>query len=833
MLSNTIRRKQGTLQVQLQEIGDEALQERLEGAAQRPASPPYRLSTLIQEIKLTAGRPVLLVEVPRSSPSQSSTDLGAEAARLVSWGADALAVDTPSGYADLVAVCRATDAPVLARDWQLHPLQPRVPRQGSVRRASNAVEAKEAGAAGILGIVASVSGRGAPVCSSYAAALGLDAPVEVVNLQEARAMEAATVNFFAVNVAVGIALARVPGFSAKVAAGILGDLPFGASSLVGVRSEAEAAQARDAGAARSSTLCTERCNNMPRKLSSACQLHDRVNLVALPILGGLALLGLFDLYPAAKVTNMFLMYIVADAVWIWMEPDALPSLQPVILGHHVVTFMLLLFPLRHPAFANFTCWDGITELNTFFLIARRQWHSQRNLMHWLYWATFVPMRLVLYPALLVKFWLVLHGFPLWDRLLVVACQFLLCCFNIGMVYASLARRRVVRKAPQLAAEAAAAKAAHPCTHLRAPEGALKRERGSRLAEAVEAREGRPLRQRSPVAIAVTPRSPSLDCSAARRAASLGNADTLQIIFRPLCPSDYTELRTAHERLFPIDYEDAFYWSAVRGDGVQSDAAIHRQENGEEELAGFITVRIVALRGCDTQDRALLGLESHLLDSQRVAYILTLGVLEPFRRAGVAGALLAHTVAACAGATPACRAVFLHVATYNTAACAFYRRRGFQEVARLPAFYHIASGRQPDAERTSYDAHLYALDLGAAEALSPAMLLDAALAPLRMLADHAAACMPHSAHRKGAKRKFVDYLNHALLDEGISVFLDEDSLKPGDPAWKTIEAALAAATVVDLAEVPKTDGVREFVAAQLVPCLARCMGGCGGAALPLR
>lgn len=44
---------------------------------------------------------------------------------------------------------------------------------------AQAVEAREAGAAGVLGIVASVSGRGAPVCSSYAAALGLDAPVEV------------------------------------------------------------------------------------------------------------------------------------------------------------------------------------------------------------------------------------------------------------------------------------------------------------------------------------------------------------------------------------------------------------------------------------------------------------------------------------------------------------------------------------------------------------------------------------------------------------------------------------------------------------------------------
>ncbi len=49
----------------------------------------------------------------------------------------------------------------------------------------------------------------------------------------------------------------------------------------------------------------------------------------------------------------------------------------------------------------------------------------------LYWGTFVPLRLMLYPGLLVKFWLVLDGFPLYERLLVVACQFLLCCFNVG------------------------------------------------------------------------------------------------------------------------------------------------------------------------------------------------------------------------------------------------------------------------------------------------------------------------------------------------------------------------------------------------------------------
>ena len=41
------------------------------------------------------------------------------------------------------------------------------------------VEAKEAGAAGVIGIVANILGNGSPVMSSFAAAIGLDAPIEV------------------------------------------------------------------------------------------------------------------------------------------------------------------------------------------------------------------------------------------------------------------------------------------------------------------------------------------------------------------------------------------------------------------------------------------------------------------------------------------------------------------------------------------------------------------------------------------------------------------------------------------------------------------------------
>ncbi len=45
--------------------------------------------------------------------------------------------------------------------------------------APQIVEAKQAGAAGVLGTIACVLGKGAPTMSSFAAAVGLDCPVEV------------------------------------------------------------------------------------------------------------------------------------------------------------------------------------------------------------------------------------------------------------------------------------------------------------------------------------------------------------------------------------------------------------------------------------------------------------------------------------------------------------------------------------------------------------------------------------------------------------------------------------------------------------------------------
>jgi len=189
---------------------------------------------------IPTGRPVLVFETGRSGEVTSAEAVGQTGAALAVAGADALLIqidesDTPEGLADLFAVTRAApQLPILCRDWFLHPLQ--------------VAEAKEAGCAGVVGVIASVTGaHGTPVLSSFAAALGLDCPVEVVNLAEMRAMESAGVPSYGLNLSVGL---RVPiaGFGADVASGILGELPFGAVSLYGVKSVGEARAAKEAGA---------------------------------------------------------------------------------------------------------------------------------------------------------------------------------------------------------------------------------------------------------------------------------------------------------------------------------------------------------------------------------------------------------------------------------------------------------------------------------------------------------------------------------------------------------------------------------------------------------
>lgn len=167
-----------------------------------------------------------------------------------------------AGPATVRVVCVVTLNHTYNSDWILHPIQ--------------VVEAKEAGASGVLGCVAQVLTKGAPLLSGFAAAVGMDAPVEVVNLLEVEALAAAGVPMFGINLSVGLSLS-VPGAADSIARvrggvlvpdntdrqGLIGKLPMGTASVVGCTSTAQAREARLAGA--DALLVKEECLADPER----------------------------------------------------------------------------------------------------------------------------------------------------------------------------------------------------------------------------------------------------------------------------------------------------------------------------------------------------------------------------------------------------------------------------------------------------------------------------------------------------------------------------------------------------------------------------------------
>lgn len=235
-----IKKKKEKIQQILDDMGEEALDERLSSATMAgPGANPYAFSQKISEVGMVEGRPLLIFEISRQDGAETSEKLAERAKAWVESGADALCVrideeSTPQGERDLFMVSKACpNVPIFCRDWFLHPLQ--------------IVDAKSAGCTGILGITASVLSKGSAVMSSFGAALGLDCPVEVVNLNEMKSMEAYGVPFYCMDVSVSISIG-IQGFGQDIVKGVLAELPFGALSIVGIRSIEEARGAREAGA---------------------------------------------------------------------------------------------------------------------------------------------------------------------------------------------------------------------------------------------------------------------------------------------------------------------------------------------------------------------------------------------------------------------------------------------------------------------------------------------------------------------------------------------------------------------------------------------------------
>ncbi|CAJ1926423.1 unnamed protein product [Sphenostylis stenocarpa] len=160
----------------------------------------------------------------------------------------------------------------------------------------------------------------------------------------------------------------------------------------------------------------------------------------------------------------------------------------------------------------------------------------------------------------------------------------------------------------------------------------------------------------------------------------------KICYRPIRPSDLDILEHIHGRLFPIRYESTFFHDVVNGRDIVSWGAVDssRSDGRSDELIGFVTARIVLAKESEIVD--MLGYDSAKCD-QTLVYVLTLGVVEAYRSLGIASSLIREVIKY-ASSIPTCRAVYLHVISYNNPAINLYQKMSFKCVRRLQGFYLI-------------------------------------------------------------------------------------------------------------------------------------------------
>ncbi|CDY16978.1 BnaC09g41050D [Brassica napus] len=166
-----------------------------------------------------------------------------------------------------------------------------------------------------------------------------------------------------------------------------------------------------------------------------------------------------------------------------------------------------------------------------------------------------------------------------------------------------------------------------------------------------------------------------------------------ICFRPINPSDLERLEQIHRDIFPIRYESEFFQNVVNGGDILSWAAVDRSrpDGLSDELIGFVTAKIGPAKETEISD--LIRYDS-CKGEETLVYILTLGVVESYRKRGIAKLLIKEVIKyACS--IPACRGVYLHVIAHNSPAIRLYKRMSFRCVRRLHGFY-IINGQHFDS-----------------------------------------------------------------------------------------------------------------------------------------
>lgn len=158
---------------------------------------------------------------------------------------------------------------------------------------------------------------------------------------------------------------------------------------------------------------------------------------------------------------------------------------------------------------------------------------------------------------------------------------------------------------------------------------------------------------------------------------------LPIVWGDLTEKNVRQLQRLNATIFPVKYNDLFYSEAIKApDGFVKLAYYN------ELLVGAICCRKEKFVEIRTTDDAAVGLQDASNSQKASLYIMTLGVLAPYRERGIGKQLITH-VLNLVQTSPHCVDVvdvYLHVQDGNEEALQFYKAYGFEVKDKLIGYY---------------------------------------------------------------------------------------------------------------------------------------------------
>ncbi|KAI0081244.1 N-acetyltransferase NAT13 [Panus rudis PR-1116 ss-1] len=139
----------------------------------------------------------------------------------------------------------------------------------------------------------------------------------------------------------------------------------------------------------------------------------------------------------------------------------------------------------------------------------------------------------------------------------------------------------------------------------------------------------------------------------------------RVSFASLTPNNLGTVRKLNSVLFPIRYSEKFYKDVLLPEVEEFCKLVYYND---------VPVGTICCRFETTGETTKL-------------YLMTMGVLAPYRSRGLGSASLQHVInAAKAHSKPKIDSIYLHVQVSNEAAKKFYERHGFEEVSIQKDYY---------------------------------------------------------------------------------------------------------------------------------------------------